>query len=140
MIPPLQQIGTQTFQRNTTGNSLLLQLKVTLDHYRQRERCIFRLMLKFSMIKRGMLAYRLRDDIDTNKKESAYDKRKISFIISAFKSRFRMTRKLFFLVIEETMAIALVIGVSDLAAKFEAHTFVFLCSLKAAGAVSACFL
>lgn len=139
MIPPLQQIGTQTFHRNTTGNSLLLQLRVQLDHYRQRERCIFRLMLKFSMIKRGMLAYRLRDR-DTNKKESAYDKRKISFIISAFKSCFRMTRKLFFLVIEETMAIALVIGVSDLAAKFEAHTFVFLCSLKAAGAVSACFL
>ena len=38
------------------------------------------------------------------------------------------------------MAITLVIGVSDLAAKFEAHTFVFLRSLKAAGAVSACFL
>lgn len=139
MIPPLQQIGTQTFHRNTTGNSLLLQLRVQLDHYRQRERCIFRLMLKFSIIKRGMLAYRLRVR-DTNKKESAYDKRKISFIISAFKSRFRMTRKLFFFVIEEAMAIALVIGVSDLAAKFKAHTFVFLCSLKAAGAVSACFL
>ena len=36
------------------------------------------------------------------------------------------------------MAIALVILVSYLLAKFAAHTFILLCPLKAAGTVSAC--
>ena len=38
------------------------------------------------------------------------------------------------------MAISLEIGILDLLAEFKAHTFEILCTLKTAGAISACTL
>ena len=46
-------------------------------------------------------------------------------------------KKLFFLVVKEAMAIALVIRIFNLIAKFLAHAFCVLASFKLAGAIAA---